>query len=85
MSSTQAVTRPIAVRPVRRYTFAAEVIGPDIAPRVKKAADFATIGVDASEIRALVQIAVRACECQVTFEGDAAMLARENVFDVKGE
>ena len=52
---------------------------------MQEAADFAAIGVDAGEVRAFVQIAVRAGEGEVVLTGDAAVLSRDDVLDVEWE
>lgn len=51
-----------------------KVIAPNIAPGMKEAADLAAIRVNAGEIRAFLQIAVRAGEREIVLARDAAVL-----------
>lgn len=50
---------------------------------MKKAADFSTIGIDTREVRAFAQIAMRAGEREVFQITRTAVLARDDVLDVK--
>jgi hypothetical protein len=59
------------------------VVGPDITSRMKQANDIACLRVNAGQIGALVQITLRANQGEVVSIFGAAMLARDDVLDVK--
>ena len=62
-----------------------EVILPFIIPRMEKACDLARVGVDAGKIGALVVVALRTGESQIFQLIGAAMLAGDDVIDVKSQ
>jgi hypothetical protein len=65
-------------------TLLPEMLAPYILPRMEQAAHFLAVGVDASEIRTFVQIAVRTCQSKVFRDSGSSVLPRDNMLNVEG-
>ena len=64
---------------------ACEMIFPSVASRMKEPRDLPGLGINSSEVRALVEIALRAGEREIVGIVGAAVLPGDDVFDVKTE
>jgi hypothetical protein len=62
--------------------FDGEVVGPLIAPRVKKPDDLSGLRVDSGQVRAFMKIAAVAGERQIVSIFEAAVLLRDDVLDM---
>src|SRR5688500_6632014 len=62
-----------------------EMFCPGFVAGVEQADDLACLRVDRGEVGPFMQITMKACECQVGGIILAAVLARDDVFDVEGE
>lgn len=64
------------------HTLNDKMLGPLIAPRMKKAGNLTGLGINSGQVGTLIEIAAMAGKCQVAGIAGAGMLFRDDVLDV---
>src|SRR5437868_10326012 len=80
---TWTVTRPVGVRPIISGPCNVKVIVPQLAPRVERRDDLASVAVHSRQIRPLVQVTAVAGIGAIVESIAASMLPRYDVFHMK--
>jgi len=68
---------------IKYRTIPEEVVRPAIFARVKQPHYFTAVGIDTSDIRSFVAVAIVASESEIVFGTLSPMLARDDVVDLK--